>query len=172
MEPLVRRELVVSVILVFCPSSLFAQTGLEATPVSPGARVRVTPEPGAGPRLVGTFSGYMTDTLWLRVGQSPAQAVSRSQLMRFEVSRGQRSYWRVGMLTGFVLGTAVGLLSTQGKTYDDWGQVIPPPVLQVVGGMTLGAITGAGVGSAIRRDRWETVEWLPSAPPASGAPHP
>jgi len=157
-EALMCRDLLALVILLICPSHVPAQTAVDTPSVSPGARVRITTDSSPGPRLVGTFAGYRADTLWLQVGASPLLPVPRSRVLQLEVSRGQRSYWRLGATVGFVLGTAVGVLTTQGKTYafgDD------TPYIQILGGMFVGTALGAGIGSSVHRDRWEILAWAP-----------
>ena len=152
------RHLLLLAISLICPSRLPAQTAVDTPSVSPGGRVRITTDSGPGARFVGILAGYRTDTLWLQLGVAPVRPLPRARVLQLEVSRCQRSYWRLGGALGLGLGTAVGFLTTHGKTYafgDD------TPYVQFLGAMLGGAALGAAIGSTIHHDHWELVELPP-----------
>ncbi len=149
-------------VLLMWPSRLPAQTPADTPAVSPGTRVRVTVDAGRATRSTGIFVAYRADSIWLQsIGASRPVPVPRSQVLRLEVSRGQRSYWRLGATVGLLLGTAIGALTVRGKTY---GLGDNTPTIQVLASMALGGAIGAGVGASIHSDRWQVVPW-----PTAGA---
>jgi hypothetical protein len=77
-------------------------------------------------------------------------------VVRLEVSQGQRSHWRLGAGLGVLLGTAVGFLTVQGKTYELGDNT---PTTQVLASIALGGALGAAIGATIRSDRWQVVPW-------------
>ena len=151
------RALLLSTILLISPSRATAQTVVDAPAVILGTRVRVTVDSSPTTYLIGAFIGYRADALWLQqAGASPNLTIRRAQIVRLEASRGQRSYGRLGASVGLLLGAAVGTLTVRGKTYDLGDDT---PTLQLLGGMALGGVVGAGIGANIHRDRWEILVW-------------
>ena len=146
-----------------CP--LFAQASADTLVLSPGARLRVTVDSGRPTRFIGVLLGQRPDSLRLQAdGWSPFRPVPLSRVVRLEVSRGQQPHWRLGATLGALLGTAVGVLSVQGKTYglgDNTGTT------QVLASIALGGALGAAIGAAIHTDRWQVVAW---PPPREGTP--
>ena len=146
-----------------CP--LLAQTPADTLLLRPGARLRVTVDSGRPTRFIGVLLTYGADSLRLQTaGWSPFRPVSRSRVVRLEVSRGQHSHWRLGAALGVLLGTAVGFLSVQGETYELGDNT---PTIQVLASTALGGALGAGIGAAIHTDRWQVVAW---PPPPAGTP--
>lgn len=151
------RRLFLSGMLLMAPLWLPAQTPADTAAASPGARLRVTVDSGRPNRFIGVLVAQQADSLWIqRVSVSPTVPVPRSRVLRLEVSRGQRSYWRAGAALGSLLGTGVGYLTVQGKTYDLGDNT---PTFQVLGSMAIGAIIGGVVGASIHRDRWQVLPW-------------
>jgi len=159
-----RSVFLLSVLLMgSCP--LLAQASADTLVLSPGARLRVTVDSGRPTRFLGVLLAQEADSLRLQTaGWSPFRSVPSSRVVQLEVSRGQRSHWRGGAALGVLLGTAVGFLSIQGKTY---GLGDNTPTTQVLASIALGGALGAGIGAAIHTDRWQVVAW-PS--PREGAP--
>lgn len=151
-------SLVVALVLT-AQAGLFAQ---QEPPVVSGDRVRIA-APTVDPEdwLVGTLVETAADTCVLAVdNQADTLALPFASVTRFEVNRGRRSHWVTGAALGAVVGGAGGaLLGYMSCIYEpkesDCVQT-HVTVGAVVGGTVLGLV-GAGIGSAIKTDRWEEV---------------
>jgi hypothetical protein len=80
------------------------------------------------------------------------------EIHQFEVSRGQKSRWLMGLGIGFVGGAAIG--AVVGYTTDPEGNDLPPEgAAVIVGGLgaAVGGLLGTIIGSTIKSDRWEEV---------------
>jgi hypothetical protein len=161
----VQRGLFLLSVLLMDSCPLLAQAPVDTLALSPGARLRVTVDSGRPTRFIGVLLAQGADSLRLQsAGWSPFRPVPRSRVVRLDVSRGQQSHWRGGAALGVLLGTAVGFLSVQGKTYelgDNTGTT------QVLASIALGGALGAAIGAAIHTDRWQVVAW---PPPHEGTP--
>jgi hypothetical protein len=155
--PIRSRSVFLLSVLLIGSRSLFAQASADTLVLSPGARLRITVDSGRPTRFVGILLAQGADSLRLQTARwSPFRAVPRSRVVRLEVSRGQRSHWHGGAALGVLLGTAVGFLSVQGRTY---GLGDNTPTTQVLASIALGGALGAGIGAAIHSDRWQVVAW-------------
>jgi hypothetical protein len=120
-----------------------------------GERVRVT-APSVSPRRIeGTLAAVDRETVTVvsrddgtRVG------VSRSQIAKLEVVRGEKSHWGTGALIGAGAGVLLGVVASNPPSSADGFQVDGGAVA-VCG--AVGAAGGALVGAVLRTDRWTTV---------------
>lgn len=159
------RQPLLSAVLLIVPLCVPAQSPADTAVVEPGARLRVTVDSGPPKRLIGVLVAQQPDSLWLqRGGDSPPLAVPRFRVIRLEVSRGRRSYWRLGAGLGFLVGAGVGALIGQGKTYQLGDNT---PTVRFLASMGIGGIIGGIVGAGVRRDRWHV---LPRAGPEPRTP--
>jgi hypothetical protein len=78
-----------------------------------------------------------------------------------EISRGLHGHGGVGALIGGAAGIVLGLLAFQSYTSNPLLSHPSNPNaggLTVLGGAAFGALVGAGIGTLIRTERWETVD--------------
>jgi hypothetical protein len=130
------------------------------SPLTPGARVRVTVrEAGGGARThVGPLRTFDGATLTLSTADAANPvSLARSSISRIEVSRGRHGNAGRGALIGAVLGLAVVALSESAcegecEPRDNYG-------LLVAGATVGGAVVGAGVGTLMKSERWESLPW-------------
>jgi hypothetical protein len=138
-----------------CP--LLAQAPPDSQVLSPGSRLRVTEDSVRPTRFIGVVLTQRGDSLRLQTGGSPPdRLVLRSQVVRLEVSRGQHSRWRLGATIGLLVGTAVGVISTQGKTYDVGDNTA---TTQFLASVAVGGVLGAAIGAAIHTEQWQLSAW-------------
>jgi hypothetical protein len=149
---------------------LAGQAGAQLRELQPGARVRVTAPTVLGGKLEGMIVGRKGDTLSIVSLNAAPVDVPISALSRVEISRGKSraAGAKEGLLWGLAIGFPVGLATATGDnktwnlvdercdpffqtcaTYSDVEQVM----LVTVGS---GAI-GAGIGTLIGKERWETL---------------
>src|SRR5262245_16522517 len=129
-----------------------------ASPLTPGARVRVTVrEPGHAERqLVGPLRTFDNQTLTLSTDDAGGHvSLPRPTITRLEVYRGRRGHTGIGLLLGAVLGLAAVAIKDAGCGPDCDGSSAGF-IAGVVGG---GAVLGAGVGTVVKTDRWESLPW-------------
>lgn len=115
-----------------------------------GSRVRIRTAQQGEPR-VGVLEKVTPDELLIRprAAASPIE-VRRSDILGFEVSRGSKRHTLKGLLAGAVAWGAIAGLVAAFDTLDESG--VGEPLF--VGGLL---VAGAGVGSLIKTERWETV---------------
>jgi hypothetical protein len=143
-----------------------------SSPLTPGVRVRVTVREAGGTSRthVGPLRTFDGEALTLTAGDSAQHSVSlaRPSITRVEVSRGRRGNAGRGALLGAVLGLAVVALSESGcegecEPRDNYG-------LLVAGATVGGAAVGAGIGSLMRSERWESLPWAAGPPRRASVP--
>src|SRR5262245_49076718 len=129
-----------------------------ASPLPPGARVRVTVrEPGRAERqLVGPLRTFDSQALTLATDDAGGHvSLPRPTISRLEIYRGRRGHTVMGLLLGAVLGLSAVAIKDAGCG-PDCEKSSGGVVAALVGG---GAVVGAGVGTMIRSDRWESLPW-------------
>ncbi len=149
------------------------QSPSTTSPLTPGARVRVTVrEPIDGKRtVVGPLRTFDSQMLTLTTeGSADQVSLSRSGITRIEISRGRRSQARRGILLGAVLGLAVVALKDVGCGADCAAS--NPSAAFVAGAVAGGALAGAGVGTLMRSERWESLPWAAGPAQRSSVPLP
>jgi hypothetical protein len=131
---------------------LTEERGTQYTTVVPlGARMRVTL---AASLLTGTVLGIDDNALTLKVKNSNVPAIiPRSDINRLEISRGVHSAAGWGAGIGFLALAALSLPAWQGC--GSCSGSAPARFVMFYG--ALGAGLGAGIGYAIRAERWEGV---------------
>lgn len=128
--------------------------------LSEGARVRITPRPGASrlandERMIGTVRRVSADSFTYFSRMTGAETLAFSQVALLETSDGRGHYGKYGMGVGFVAGAAVGV-----------AMVLAEPLLSpnfplalygaaIVGGV--GALAGGLIGVATPRELWRPV---------------
>lgn len=99
-----------------------------AIDIAPGARVRVT-VPTTG-RFVGTVVQATSDSLRIELASGSSITLPTSRLDRLELSAGvQRHGWKgagIGLLSGAVVGTAIGLATYRRTT------CVPDPLARIL----------------------------------------
>ena len=146
-----RPALLLVAIALVAPAPLLAQ---QATPLPPGAKIRVTATQTLPRREVGSFTAARNDTLWMQAGSSNQVAVPLATVERLEVSAGRaRLKWAliggaVGLLAGGVLGGRAG-------AEDDFTGTGAAAGFTV--GALQGVVLGAAVGGLAAPRRWRVV---------------
>jgi hypothetical protein len=127
-------------------------------PVHIGDRVRVSAPSVSDTRIRGTLVALDEETLIVAPeGKTPQIEMSRSQVTRLQVSRGKRSHWVAGAVTGVVGGLAL-TASYCGSGGALGGGCSGDDALGVAAFFCgIGAAGGALVGAVVRTDRWEMV---------------
>lgn len=162
----------VAAVLLPCAPALAEEP---AAWLEPGARVRLTLpcEPGrlpasGGPaddcREEGRVVSVEGDTVTLAVAES-TRRYPLSATSRIEVSRGNRSAWRVGAGAGFLVGAAgTFALLNQGKSTNPCDSSANQDAIGMggcVGLAAAGGVAGAGVGALIgklfRAEDWQRI---------------
>jgi hypothetical protein len=129
-----------------------------ASPLNPGTRVRVTArETGRVERqVVGSLRTFDGERLTLSTDDSGNHvALPRPNITRLEISRGRKGHTGMGLLLGLVLGLSAVALKDAGCGQD----CEKPSTGFVVGAVAGGALVGAGIGTMIRSERWESLPW-------------
>lgn len=131
---------------------LTEERGTQYTAVVPvGTRMRVTL---AASRLTGTVLGIDDNALTLRVKNSTVPAIiPLSDVNRLEIHRGTHSKAGWGAGVGFLALAALSFPAWQGCGRCSGSA---PAAFVMVNG-AIGAALGAGIGYAIREERWEGV---------------
>jgi hypothetical protein len=135
----------------------------------PGTRVRVTLpcQPGHQPAGRAAHESCRSEGPLLPLsGQAMALAAAgpdldagRDAVTRLEVSRGQRSHWRMGAAIGFLAGAGAtfAALRSGGSTANQDALATH----ECIGLVTLGGAVGAGLGAAVgalfQTERWQEV---------------
>jgi hypothetical protein len=166
--------LLVPVLLVaLFPSWLLAQTA--EAPVPPGIRVRVTAGSAPNAAQVGVLGELEPDALVLhRSGLDPL-TIPLPDVVKLEISRGEKGHWLAGTLIGTAVGIGAGLLIANATSVTDeeprdpltgfaaavseQGMDMSIVMISTVAGAGLGALVGA----LIKTEKWETVP-IPTAP--------
>ncbi len=136
----------------------------QQTPVTPGARVRISAPSVAENPLLGTVVALPADTLIVDApGYADPLALPLASVARLEVSQGQESRTLKGAGIGSLIGAGAGLASAAiacAITGDcDSGDPYTGLVYLSLGvlGAAAGALTGAIIGSTKEVDRWVDV---------------
>jgi hypothetical protein len=107
--------------------------------------------------LIGTLEAQQRDTLWIDQTEGGTTGVPLARLKRVEISRGARGHAGTGAIIGFLVGAAIAVPT--GLSCDcNKGAAVPLFTL-LLGG--LGTAAGAGLGSAMKSEAWQAVEFLP-----------
>ena len=104
-------------------------------------RMRITTK--SGEKFIGQLKGYNAYSLTIFT-DSTEQSIAHADMARLQRSLGIRSYYRNGAMTGFAVGLLYGI-GTSG-------------VGLAIGFGGLGGLTGAMVGTTIRRERWKRLD--------------
>ncbi len=172
MYPASRVAPAVAVLLLSCVGT-FAEEG--SAPVEPGALIRLTlpcelgRSPGAGApervcREEGRVVSVQGQTITLVTAES-TRSHPLNSISRLEVSRGARSRWRAGAVTGFLVGAGgTFALLNQGDSTNPCDSSANQDAMGMgacVGLATLGGVAGAGlgalVGKLLRTEDWHKV---------------
>lgn len=147
-----------AVALLPCAAASAADVLPGPAPVSVGRRVRITSGPAAPP-TVGTVTALESDTLVLSIaGLDAPLRVPVADIQTVEVSAGRKSqHWR-GALIGAAAGAIPGILMTVGDYSDDVHGDDPSPAALAAIGAAGGALVGAGIGWAIKSEKWQPAE--------------
>ena len=133
-------------------------------PLEPGARVSISAPDHGVRRLVGTFSGYDSESIGIKPDDKqnsvwvPLTSVTRLQQVvgrKYNIVKGA---W-IGSLVGGTVGAVVGLIISHYE--DEPGVSYPgtPPAAVMCGGIgaLLGAPIGGFIGAFVTSNRWEEV---------------
>lgn len=138
---------------------------------APGTRVRVTgpclagaPTPPGSCRVTGDFVRSNDGVIVIARADSTFQ-VRVADLDRLEISRGTRSRWLPGAGAGLIVGgVATWAITYHGGSTSPCDRSANQDALSasecagvVALGAVAGAALGAGIGSLIRTERWETI---------------
>ena len=146
-----RPALMLVAIAVVVPAPLLAQ---QATPLPPGAQIRVTASQTLPRREVGSFTAARNDTLWMQARRGDQVAIPLATVERLEMSAGRpRLKWAliggaVGLLAGGVLGGRAGAEDDITGTGAAAGFTV---------GALQGVVLGATVGGLAAPRRWRVV---------------
>ena len=172
MSPASRAAVAVAVLLLPCVGALAEEP---PTWIEPGARLRVTfpCEPGPPPATGAPDRACVQEGRVVSVeGQTITLATASSTrdypvsgMSRIEVSRGSRSRWRAGAVTGFLVGAGgtFALLNRGDSTNpcDSSANQDAMGMGACVGLAALGGAAGAGVGALIgkliRTEDWQRI---------------
>ena len=137
--------------------------GADTADIPTGGRVRVSSETLPSGAVVGTVTSVEVDAVVLtrRAGDPPVR-IALDAGTKLELSVGRRSQWARGALMGATIGAVPGLLLTFGDYSSDVHGDGPSPAAVAAMGAVGGALVGAAVGWAIKRDEWREVR-LPTA---------
>jgi hypothetical protein len=122
----------------------------------PGALLRVT-APSLSPKPIeGTLVQTTQSELLLDLANSERRSVPRAAVARLEWSRGRRGNVAKGVLWGALIGGTVVAVAAGDEC--DGGSYEPDCVAGFfLGGASLGALGGAGVGALIKTEDWGEV---------------
>jgi len=154
------------VLLLALPDSLVGQAAAPASPVVPGARVRIT-RAGEKPR-VAIVVAHSADTLLVRWPEfANAVALPLTEISRLDVSTGRHRNVVKGMVLGTVgvgaLGAALGAVSYQPCTSTEFlGCLLAPQSradAALLGGVVGGALgfVGGSLAGLVRHESWKRV---------------
>jgi hypothetical protein len=136
-------------------TSLQAQ---EPPTIEPGERVRVTAPDFGLQKSVGTCLSLSQGVMAFEPAGSSQLTIPTGSMTGLEISRGRKSNTLKGLGLGFLGGAALGAVI--GLLVDEHGNDLAPWNAAVVGAAVFGAggaVVGAGIGTAIKTDRWEEV---------------
>jgi hypothetical protein len=145
--------------LLLCSTWAAAAASAQAeSAAAPGDRVRVRPKHGK--RITGAIVSLDEYRLQLQpIDARESIALDWNDVRRVEVSRGRHGHARTGAIVGGLLvgvpGALVGsLCNFYGESSESCAGAI---VYEGAVGALLGGAVGAGIGSAFRSERWDTV---------------
>jgi membrane associated rhomboid family serine protease len=140
-----------------------AAFGADLAGIPTGSRVRVSSPTLASGAVIGTLAGVEAHAVVLtpRPGDEPLR-VALDAGTKLELSVARRSQWARGAMMGAAIGAVPGLLLTFGDYSSDVHGDNPSPAAVAAMGAVGGALVGAAVGWAIKRDDWQEVS-LPNA---------
>jgi hypothetical protein len=131
-----------------------------------GQRIRVSASALGIAELAGTLVSLGPDTLVIAAAHRQLE-IPTSAVTRIDVSRGRKSTAGkgalIGVAGGLLVGGAIGYISCSAAVspatcFESQEGAQLGFLLMTAGGGALGALTGALVGSSIRRDRWEPMD--------------
>ncbi|MEJ2547740.1 MAG: hypothetical protein P8125_07955 [Gemmatimonadota bacterium] len=143
--------LAVAATAAFSPLPLPAQ---EIAPPAPRAsRMRATMRVPSGMEYVGRLESWDAGSLMLSGPAAPSGALELSEMAKLEVSRGMKGNAGTGALIGAGVGLLGSIVAGVLIDFEDDTYGVARLSLMVVplGGMALGAITGA----LIRTEKWQ-----------------
>ena len=157
----VRSGLLAAVLILIASVDLLAQ---QEPPIPRGDRVRVSAPTIDSDPFIGTVVSMDADTLVLDLaGRNASLPVPVASVTSLDVSQGTTSRVISGVLIGGVIGLVVGTVVASTKQNEACGDYegswfcMSPWILAGIGGPAAGALLGAGIGSQIKVERWETV---------------
>jgi hypothetical protein len=137
--------------------------GADLAGIPTGGRVRLSSPTLASGVVVGTLVAVEGQAVVLtpRLGDEPIR-VDLDADTKLELSVARRSQWARGAMVGAAMGGIPGLLLTFGDYSSDVHGDGPSPAAVAAMGAVGGAVLGAAVGWAIKRDEWREVN-IPNA---------
>lgn len=127
----------------------------DAPLMTSGSRLRVSTRVGAP--LVGLLQSTDATSMTLDVAGQGATTIARSDVVRVELSTGQRSRARQGLLVGALVGTGLGILLGQSNDSPEGCDGWDCGTSAVLVGAAAGVALGAGVGALLKTEGWEDV---------------
>lgn len=147
------------VVLILCAPAHAAEGLTEPTGPPVGRRVRIT-SGVAAERVIGTVLSVELDAVVLRhAGSEAPSRIPIRDILKLEVSGGQKSQVGRGALIGAAVGVMPGLLLTFGDYSSDVHGDSHAATVAAIGAAS-GVVLGAAIGFALKTD-----EWVPSEVP-------
>jgi len=143
---------------------LLAQNQPLPPPVPLDSRVRVTASGAPAVEYVGALSSWNEESLAISRPGYELQTIPLSDLVQMEISRGRSGNWLKGGMIGLGVGLVGGLIAAalavdEAEEEENPFAPLAWMFLPAAGAVAGGAL-GAGVGAAIRTEKWEEVPLL------------
>ena len=145
--PMIHRSIVVCVLILFGATS----AGV-AEKAATRVRVKFTPDQ----TIQGTVVASDDATISVDTGGAGVVQIDRDSIQRIDRYQGQKRNWGYGLLAGVAAGWIVGGIVASQEP--DEGEIdIHMDGVVAAGYGLIGGMVGAGVGTLIKSDRWESV---------------
>jgi hypothetical protein len=150
---IVRQTVGLALTLMLCTSAYAADGPAERVNPSVGSRVRITSGADGEP-VTGTLLSIDVDALVIRrAGVDASSRILIAEIVKLEVSGGQRSQVGRGAMIGGAVGVMPGLLLTVGDYSSDVHGDSHAGTVAAIGAAG-GALLGAAIGWALKSEKW------------------